>query len=82
MLLEITRVFDYFKNRAKSSINSLYITGGGALLPGLRSYMETHLNLPVRFASDLVKAGSNMNIDTVGFTFLLNAYTATFREDQ
>jgi type IV pilus assembly protein PilM len=81
MLLEISRVFDYFKNRAKSSINSIYITGGGALLPGLKTYMEAHLNLPIRFASDLVEFTSN-NIDTVGFTFLLNSYTATFREDQ
>lgn len=82
MLLEVSRVFDYFKNRTKSVINSIYITGGGALLPGLREYMETHTNLPVQFASDLIKVASNINVDTVGFTFLFNAYTATFREDQ
>lgn len=82
MMLEISRVFDYFKNRTKGNINTIYITGGGALLPGLKAYMETHLNLPVLFASDLVKTASNINVDTVGFTFLLNAYTATLREDQ
>ncbi len=81
MFLEISRVFDYFKNRTKSAINTIYITGGGALLPGLKTYMETHMNLPVRFASELAAVTSN-NIDTVGLTFLLNAYTATFREDQ
>lgn len=81
MMLEISRVFDYFKNRTKSAISTIYITGGGALLPGLRSYMETHMNLPVRFASELAELVSK-NIDTVGLTFLLNAYTATFREDQ
>jgi Tfp pilus assembly PilM family ATPase len=82
MLLEITRVFDYFKNRAKNNVNSVYISGGGALLPGLRDYMEQHLDIPVRFASDLVKAASNITMDTGGLTFLLNAYTATFREEQ
>jgi type IV pilus assembly protein PilM len=82
MLLEITRVFDYFKNRTKSAVNSVYISGGGALLPGFKSYMETHLNLPVRFAADLVKEASGTNMDTGGLTFLLNAYTATYREEQ
>lgn len=82
MLLEISRVFDYFKNRTKNTINSVYISGGGALLPGLKSYMEQHLGLPVRFASDLVKAAANVTMDTGGLTFLINAYTATFREDQ
>jgi type IV pilus assembly protein PilM len=82
MLLEITRVFDYFKNRAKNNVNSVYISGGGALLPGLRDYMEQHLGIPVRFASDLVKAAANITMDTGGLTFLLNAYTATFREEQ
>lgn len=82
MLLEITRVFDYFKNRTKSSVNTVYISGGGALLPGLKSYMETHLNLPVHFAADLVKAASDTNVGTDGLTFLFNAYTATYREEQ
>jgi type IV pilus assembly protein PilM len=81
MLLEITRVFDYYKNRAKNTVNSVYISGGGALMPGLRDYMEQHLDLPVRFASDLVKASSSNTMDTGGLTFLFNAYTATFRED-
>lgn len=82
MLLEITRVFDYFRNRTRSTINSVYVSGGGALLPGLKGYMETHLGLPIRFASELVKAVSNTNVETGGLTFLFNAYTATYREDQ
>jgi type IV pilus assembly protein PilM len=82
MLLEITRVFDYFKNRTKNTVHTVYISGGGALMPGLKDYMESHLDLPVYFASDLVKAASNITMDTGGLTFLLNAYTATFREDQ
>lgn len=81
MLMEVSRVFDYFKNRTKNSVHTVYITGGGALLPGLKDYMEKHLNLPVMFASDLVKVSTNINVDTAGFTFLLNAYTATYRED-
>ncbi len=80
LLFEITRVFDYFKNKTKKSVGSIYITGGGALLPGLQQYMEMHLKLPVRLASDLVSMPSNM--DPRGFSFMLNAYAATYREEQ
>ncbi len=79
-LFEITRVFDYFKNRTKKSIGAIYISGGGSLLPGLAEYMEKHLKLPVHFASDFIALPGNM--DPRGFSFMLNAYAATFREDQ
>jgi type IV pilus assembly protein PilM len=79
MLFEINRVFDFFKNRTKSPINIIYISGGGALLPGLREYIEKHMNIPVRYASDLALAASD--IDPNGFVFLFNAYAAVFRED-
>ncbi len=79
-LFEITRVFDYFKNRTKKSIGAIYITGGGALLPGLADYIEKHLKVSVHPASDLIAMPDNM--DPKGFSFMLNAYAATFREDQ
>jgi|AGTN01.1.fsa_nt_gi Tfp pilus assembly protein, ATPase PilM len=79
-LFEITRVFDYFKNRTKKHIGAIYISGGGALLPGLEDYMGKHLKLPVCFASELISMPGNM--DPKGFSFMLNAYAATFREDQ
>jgi type IV pilus assembly protein PilM len=79
-LFEITRVFDYFKNRTKKAVGAIYITGGGALLPGLQEYMEMHMKLPVRLASDLMSLPST--VDPKGFSFMLNAYAATFREDQ
>jgi Tfp pilus assembly PilM family ATPase len=82
MLLEIARVFDYFKNRTKNSVNTVYISGGGALMPGLKDYMEQHLMLPVKFASDLVKAASNITMDTGGLSFLINAYAVVFKEEQ
>ncbi len=82
MLLEIGRVFDYFKTRTKNTLNTVYISGGGALMPGLKDYMEQHLVLPVKYASDLVKAASNITMDTGGLTFLINAYAAVFREEQ
>jgi Tfp pilus assembly PilM family ATPase len=79
-LFELTRVFDYFKNRTKKPISAVYIAGGGSLLPGLPGYMSMHLKLPVHFASELMALPGNM--DPKGFSFLLNAYAATFREDQ
>lgn len=79
-LFEITRVFDYFKNRTKKTIGAIYISGGGSLLPGLPEYMSMHLKLPVRFASELMILPGNM--DVRGFSFMLNAYAATFREEQ
>lgn len=79
-LYEITRVFDYFKNRTKKLVTAVYIAGGGSLLPGLQDYMSIHLKLPVRFASELMAQQSN--IDPRGLSLLLNAYAATFREDQ
>jgi type IV pilus assembly protein PilM len=82
MLFEITRVFDYFKNRTKTPVNVIYISGGGALLPGLREYIEKHMNIPVRFASDLALAASDIKMDVNGFAFLFNAYSAVFREEQ
>lgn len=81
MLYEMSRVFDYFKNRTKSSVNCIFISGGGSLLPGLREYMERHLNIPVHHASDLLAVSKkNKDVDARGFAFLLNAYSATFRE--
>ncbi|MGI5850246.1 MAG: pilus assembly protein PilM [Christensenellales bacterium] len=83
LLYEISRVFDYYKNRTKSVINTIYIAGGGSLLPGLKEYIEKHIGIPVRFAADLVLAtNANNKVDAKGFSFLLNAYSATFREDQ
>jgi type IV pilus assembly protein PilM len=79
-LFEITRVFDYFKNRTKKDIGAIFIAGGGALLPGLPEYMSKHLQLPVNYASDLITLPGG--VDPKGFSFMLNAYAATFREDQ
>ena len=83
MLYEINRVFDYYKNRTKNAIKVIYISGGGSLLPGLREYMEKHIGIPVRIASDLISFSKvNANFANKGFSFLLNAYAATFREEQ
>lgn len=79
-LYEITRVFDYFKNRTKKPVSAIYIAGGASLLPGLQDYMSMHLKLPVHPANELAALSGNM--DPKGFSFLLNAYAATFREDQ
>jgi type IV pilus assembly protein PilM len=78
-LFELTRVFDYFKNRTKKNIGAIFIAGGGSLLPGLPQYMTMHLGLPVRFASELMSLPGNM--DPRGASFLFNAYAGTFRED-
>ena len=83
MLYEINRVFDYYKNRTKNAIKIIYISGGGSLLPGLQPYMEKHIGVPVRFASDLIAFSKvNSNFNNRGFSFLLNAYAATFREEK
>ena len=79
-LFEITRVFDYFKNRTKKAIGVIFIAGGGSLLPGLPEYISKHLKLPVHYASELISLPSG--VDSKGFSFMLNAYAATFREDQ
>jgi Tfp pilus assembly PilM family ATPase len=81
LIYEVTRVFDYYKNRAKRSIRVIYLSGGGSLLPGLKDYMQHHTSIPVYQASDLVvNLKNNRNISDKGFAFLLNAYAATFRE--
>lgn len=83
LLFEIIRVFDYFRNRTKNTVHTIYITGGGSLLPGLKDYMEKHINIPVRNAYELIPPSTNNNnVDARGFAFLLNAYAATFREEQ
>ncbi len=79
LLFEIARVFDYFKNRTKKMVGAIYIAGGGSLLPGLPEYLSMHLKMPVRFASELMVLPGN--VDPKGFSFMLNAYAATFRED-
>ncbi|MDD5018647.1 MAG: rod shape-determining protein, partial [Eubacteriales bacterium] len=62
---------------------AIYISGGGSLLPGLKKYMEIHTGIPVHYASDLITATkANKSVDNKAFAFLLNAYTATFREVQ
>ena len=82
LMYEITRVFDYYKNRTKRSVNKIFLSGGGSLLPGLKVYMQKHINVPVHFASDLIiTKKTSKNVDLKGFAFLLNAYAATFRED-
>ncbi len=82
LLFEISRVFDYFRNRTKSSINKIYISGGGSLLLGLKEYLEMHIGVPVFYASELISRDSvKKNIDTTGFGILLNAYAASYREE-
>ena len=82
LMYEVTRVFDYYKNRTKRAVKTIYLSGGGSLLPGLRNYIQKHINVPVRFASDLIiSKKTSKNVDVKGFAFLLNAYAATFRED-
>jgi type IV pilus assembly protein PilM len=78
LLQEINRVLDYYRNRTKRPIRAIYISGGGALLPGLGTYMRQHLSIPVYPAAGLIPAGS---ADNPGFAFLLNAYAATLREE-
>lgn len=82
IIYEITRIFDYFKNKTKSNVKTIYISGGGALMPGLREYLEKHMNIPVRLASDLASFASDIKVNANGFAFLLNAYSAIYREEQ
>ena len=35
LLYEIARLFDYYRNRAKSTVHTVFLSGGGALMPGL-----------------------------------------------
>jgi len=82
-LFEISRVFDYFRNRTKSSINKIYISGGGSLLMGLREYLEKHIGVPVYYSSALIsKDNVKKNVDTTGFGILLNAFAASYREEK
>lgn len=82
LLFEITRLFDYYRNRTKSALHTIYLTGGGAMMPGLMEYMGRYLNIPVHLASELLPmARKGSSGDTRGFALLVNAYAATLRED-
>lgn len=82
LLYEIARVFDYYRNRTKSTVHTVYLSGGGSLLPGLNEYMSRHLGLPVYPASVLLPLSRTDNTsDHRGFAFLMNAYAATLREN-
>lgn len=82
LLYEVSRVFDYFRNRTQNRVHAVYISGGGSLLPGLKEYIGKHLNVNVYYASDLISRDNvKREVDTRGFGFLLNAYAATYRED-
>ncbi len=82
LLYEIARLFDYYRNRAKSAVHTVYLTGGGALMPGLLEYMGRHLNIPVHLSSMLLPMSRSGNpADQRGFALLLNAYAATLREE-
>lgn len=78
LLLEINRVFDYYRTRSKAPIRRIYISGGGALLPGLQEYMEEYFGIPVHPAGELFLASKT---SAPGLSFLLNAYAATLREE-
>ena len=83
LLFEISRVFDYFRNRTKSTINKIYISGGGSLLLGLREYLEKHIGVPVYYSSALISRDNvKKNVDTTGFGILLNAFAASYREEK
>lgn len=82
LVFEVSRVFDYFRNRTKNTINKIYLSGGGSLLQGLQPYLEKHIGIPIEYASGLISRDSvKKNVDTTGFGILLNAYAATFREE-
>jgi len=82
LLYEVSRVFEYYSNRTKQPVHSVYIAGGGSMLPGLKDYIAQHLNVNSYYASALIgNPKVQSEIDERGFGFLLNAYAATFRED-
>jgi type IV pilus assembly protein PilM len=82
LLYEIARLFDYYRNRAKNTVHAVFLSGGGALMPGLVEYVGRHLGLPVYLSSMLLPVSrSEGATDHRGFTLLLNAYAATLRED-
>ncbi len=82
LLYEIARLLDYYRNRAKSAVHTVFLSGGGALMPGLVEYVGRHLGLPVYLSSMLLPAARSANtVDHRGFTLLLNAYAATLREE-
>ncbi len=82
LMYEIARVFDYYRNRTKNAVHTVFVSGGGSLLPGLNEYMGKHLGLPVNLSSSLIpQTRSGNTTDNRGFAFLLNAYAATLREE-
>jgi len=82
LLYEISRLFDYYRNRAKCTVHTVFLSGGGALMPGLVEYIGKHLGLPVYLSSMLLPSSHNGNqSDQRGFALLLNAYAATLREE-
>jgi Tfp pilus assembly PilM family ATPase len=82
LLYEIARLFDYYRNRAKNTVHAVFLSGGGALMPGLVEYVGRHLGLPVYLSSMLLPVSRGEGAaDHRGFTLLLNAYAATLRED-
>lgn len=80
LLYEVSRVFDYFRNRTKKKVNTVYLSGGGSLLFGLDEYIQKHLDVPVRYASELIPNTKTLS-KTSNNAFLINAYAATYRED-
>jgi type IV pilus assembly protein PilM len=54
LVLELERSLNFYKNQFKDfNINRLFLVGGGSLLPGLQTFIQANLEIPVLTFSSL-----------------------------
>ncbi len=81
IVFEATRVFDYFASRNnRKPLDKVFICGGGALLPGLDSYLEKNLDLEVESLENLMSPLFATKPVLPSHSIYAAAVGATFRE--
>jgi len=55
----------YIKNNSQAFFNKFYITGGSAMLPGLKSFIASTLNVEVEILNPLKNINNNTSIENI-----------------
>ena len=72
----------YIKNNSQAFFNKFYITGGSAMLPGLKSFIASTLNVEVEILNPLKNINNNTSIENINHSELCHIEQVSAIKDE
>ena len=82
LISDIERTIEFFKSRNNQvGLDVIYVSGGGSLLQGLTTYLETHLSIKIVSISEAIRQYRRDNEKSDAMVFYALAIGTTLREE-